>query len=67
LAHSFATCTEDGASLANCCESPKTKAALEEGVGLLQTQWEGLGKLFGNVLQKLTDAFVQVKHDFPCD
>ena len=64
LAPSFTTCTEDGASLAKYCESPEAKAALEEGVGLLLTQWEGLGKLFGEVLQKLTDALVQVKPFF---
>ena len=38
-------------------------------MGLLQTQWEGLGKLFGDVFQKLTDAdaLAHVKHDFPSD
>ena len=60
LAPSFATCTEDGTSLTGRCESPEAKAALEEGLGLLLTQWEGLGRLFGDVLQRLTDALVQV-------
>lgn len=64
LAPACVACVEKGQSLAEKCESGEPKTALEGEVSDLQTKWEKLGKLFGEVMSKLTDALVQVSPSF---
>ena len=61
LAPVCAACVENGQSLADKCEAGEPKTALEGDVSDLQKEWERLGKLFGDLLTKLTDALVQVR------
>lgn len=56
----FGTCCENGQSLAEHCEDPDSRGDLETKLGQLQSDWEKLGQRFGEVLQKLSDALVQV-------
>ena len=56
----FGTCCENGQSLAEHCEDSESKGHLETKLGQLQSDWEKLGQRFGEVLQKLSDALVQV-------
>jgi len=60
LAPVYGTCSENGQSLAEQCEDTPARADLEARLGKLQSEWERLGQQFGEVLQKLSDALVQV-------
>ena len=60
LAPVFGTCCENGQSLAEHCEDSESRGDLESKLGQLQSDWEKLGQRFGEVLQKLSDALVQV-------
>lgn len=51
---------EDGQSLSTKCEEGQPRTELDESVSDLQDKWEKLNKLFGDILQKLTDTLVQV-------
>ena len=60
-----AACLENGQSLADKCSAGEPKSALEGDISHLQTKWERLEKLFGELLAKLTDALVQVRAVWP--
>ena len=52
---------ENGQSLAEVCEAGDPRSVLEGNVADLQDKWERLGKLFGDLNEKLTAALVQVR------
>ena len=52
---------EDGQSLSKKCEEGEPRDQLDSGVKDLQEHWEKLNSLFGDILQKLTDALVQTQ------
>ncbi len=60
LASVYATSQESGRLLAEACVDPESRRGVEEQVSRLHDDWERLGQLFMDQLQKLTDALVQV-------
>ena len=56
----YRTCSENGQSLVEQCDDTPARADLEARLGKLQSEWKRLGQLFGEVLQKLSDALIQV-------
>lgn len=66
LAPVCVSCVENGQSLAEKCEAGDPRTALEGDVSDLQAKWKKLGKLFGDLLTKLTEALVQVSWSFHC-
>lgn len=67
LAPAYASCVENGQSLAEVCEDGVPLSVLQENIADLQDRWERLKKLFGDLNEKLTAALVQVNCNFvPC-
>lgn len=60
LAPAYASCVENGQSLAGMCEKGEPLSILEGDITDLQDKWERLSKLFGDLNEKLTAALVQV-------
>ncbi len=60
LASVYATSQESGRLLAEACVDSESRRGVEEQVSRLHDDWERLGQLFMDQLQKLTDALVQV-------
>ncbi len=60
LASAYATSQESGQLLAETCHDPEQRGVLEDQVTRLRDDWEELGQLFKDHLQKLTEALVQV-------
>ncbi len=61
LAPVFSSCVENGQSLASICTDGEPKENMEAGLQNLQLKWDKLNSLFGELLQKLTDALVQTQ------
>ncbi len=60
MAPTYASCVENGQSLADACEEGEPRSDLEGNIADLQDKWERLDKLFGDLNAKLTAALVQV-------
>ena len=61
LAPAYASCVENGQSLAEVCEEGQPRSDLEGNIADLQDKWERLRGLFGDLNEKLTAALVQVR------
>ena len=61
LAPVCATCLDNARSLSSICEEGEPRTKLDTTANTLQSDWEELGALFGDVLAKLTEALVQTQ------
>ena len=61
LAPVCATCLDNAHTLSSLCEEGEPRTKLDTTANTLQSDWEKLGALFGDVLAKLTEALVQTQ------
>ena len=61
LAPVCASCLENARSLSSACEPDDPRNQLVTTADSLRDDWQTLGALFGDVLEKLTEALVQTQ------